>query len=96
MKVFLLSDIEADWLLEITCTYPLGEKLRLQFSDPLLGAPGERTILVRQGTPPLMMANFDSAEDAEAVWRAMASQEDRLALAADVDVILDDEITWAS
>ncbi len=100
MKVLMLTDDEAGTLVLMIARDPLGhvgtqerlvEKIRVQLDDPLLGAAGERTILIRQGTPPLLMANFDHPEDAEATWLAMASTEDRIAFGAD---IIDEEIVW--
>jgi hypothetical protein len=100
VKVLILDDNEAQTIYNALfvgsdALDQLAEKVRMQLDDPLLGAAGERTILIRQGTPPLMMANFDDPADAELTWLAMASHDDRLALApVDDAVIVDGTIDW--
>lgn len=102
MKILILDDAEAHLLLalfvnfrmpecDVPATERLEDKLRVQFADPLLGGAGyPRTILIRdEGVRPLLMANFDNPDDADATWNQMASQADRIHL-----VVEEDHIDW--
>jgi len=87
MRLLILTDAEADDLLA-WCNEPLRSKLLVQITDPLLAAPGPRTILIRdEGVRPVMLVNYDRREDADAAWTEMG-------VGGDDGVVEEGAITW--